>query len=106
MRILNIFSRLKTLSATKSLSFTNDENIKNEWITLIDKKTYELKMTNSSYELHIENICSIENCFKMKTINILITRTWNENEKTIFITMRSTNALILYWVNSNWKSIR
>ncbi len=84
----------------------SDKNIKNEWVILIDEKIYELKMINSLYELHIKDIYSIENCFKMKTINILIIKTWNADEKTIFITMKSTNAFILYWINSKWKSIR
>jgi SNF2 family DNA or RNA helicase len=97
MRILSTFPRLGTLPATRSLSFTGDEDTKNGWVTLVDKKTYELKVTNSPYELHIEDICSAENCSKVKAINILITRTWDEGEKAIFTTMGPTNALILYW---------
>ncbi len=99
MRILSIFSRLRILSKTKSLLFIEQENMKNEWITLRKNRLYELQKVNSSYELHLNDICSVDNCFKIIAINELITLKWIKNEKIVFTTMKSTNALILYWMN-------
>jgi hypothetical protein len=79
--------------------FIEQENMKNEWITLRKNRLYELQKVNSSYELHLNDICSVDNCFKIIAINELITLKWIKNEKIVFTTMKSTNALILYWMN-------
>jgi hypothetical protein len=102
MRILNIFSRLKTLSTTKSILFFEQENMKNEWIILRKNRSYELQKINSSYELYLNDICFVDNCLKMIAINELITLKWIKNEKIVFTAMRSTNALILYWINKQY----
>jgi hypothetical protein len=100
MRILNIFSRLKILSETTSLSFIEQKNTKNEWVTLRKNRIYELQEINFSYELYLNDICFVEYCLKIVAINELITLKWNKKKKIVFTTMRSTNALILYWINN------
>jgi hypothetical protein len=100
IRILSIFSRLKILSETTSLSFTEQENTKNEWVTLKKNRIYELQEINFLYELYLNDICFVEYCLKIVAINELITLKWNKKKKIVFMTMRSTNALILYWINN------
>ncbi len=99
MRILSIFSCLKILSETTSLSFTEQENTKNEWVTLRKNRLYELQEINFSYELYLNDICFVEYCFKIDAINELITLKWVKRKKIVFTIMKSTNALISYWVN-------
>jgi hypothetical protein len=100
IRILNIFSRLSILLKTTSLSFIEQENTKNEWVTLKKNRMYELQEINFSYELYLNDICFVEYCLKIVAINKLITLKWNKKKKIVFTTMKSTNALILYWVNN------
>ncbi len=100
MRILNIFSRLNILSKTTSLSFIEQKNTKNEWMTLKKNRIYELQEINFSYELYLNDICFVEYCFKIVAINELITLKWNKRKKIVFTTMKSTNVLILYWINN------
>jgi hypothetical protein len=100
MRILNIFSRLNILSETTSLSFIEQENTNNEWVILKKNRIYELQEINFSYELYLNDICFVEYYLKIVAINELITLKWNKRKKIVFTIMRSTNAMILYWINN------
>jgi hypothetical protein len=100
MRILNIFSCLRILSETTSLSFTEQKNTKNEWMILRKNRLYELQKINFSYELYLNDICFVEYCFKIIAINELIILKWIKKKKIVFTIMKSTNALILYWINN------
>ena len=108
LRVLSFFSRLEILNAIKHLEYKELKNrsSKNEWVKNCSSSLliYELKMINSSYELNIQVICDHKYCSKIATINHLIDRRWNKREKIVFVTMKSTNALILYWV-SQWYTV-
>ncbi len=98
MKILNNFSRFETLNDIKSLNFTNQKNSNKKWMKLKKNQLYDLKIIQSSYEQHLNDICFAKNCSKLLIINKLITKIWICEEKTIFIIMNSTNILIFYWI--------
>jgi len=99
LRVLSSFSRLKELDDIKSLVFSNVENWERNWVHMKKKQLYELEECSFPYKKHIVNICSENNCTKIKAINNRI-KEWNKDKKTVFCFMSSMNALILYWVCS------
>jgi hypothetical protein len=89
---------LKKLNNIKSLIFSDIENWERNWVCMKKKWLYKLKECNSLYKKHIVNICSENNCSKIKVINEIKNETITK--KTVFCFMNFTNALILYWVCS------
>jgi hypothetical protein len=100
IKILNNFSRFEILNDIKFLSFTNQKNSNKKWMKLKKNELYDFKITQSSYEQHLNDICSAKNCFKLLIINKLITKVWICEKKAIFIIMSSINSLIFYWVRT------
>ncbi len=100
MKILNSFSRFETLNDIKSLSFTNQKNSNKKWVKLKKNELYDFKIIQSSYEQHLNDICSAKNCSKLLIINKLITKVWICEKKAVFIIMSSTNSLIFYWIRA------
>jgi hypothetical protein len=83
MRILYIFSRLRILSETTSLSFIEQKNTKNEWMILKKNRIYELEKIKFLYELYLNDICFVEYYFKIVAINELITLKWNKKKDRV-----------------------
>ncbi len=99
LRVLSSFSWLRELNNIKSLVFSDIEDQERNWVHMKKKQLYKLEECSSPYEKHIVNICSENNCTKIKAINDRI-KEWNKDEKTVFCFMSPTNALILYSVCS------
>ncbi len=99
LRVLSSFSWLKELNDIKLLAFSNVENWERNWVCMKKRQLYKLEECSSLYKKHIVNICSENNCTKIKAINDRI-KEWNKDKKTVFCFMSPTNALILYWVCS------
>ncbi len=99
LRVLSSFSQLKELNDIKSLVFSDVENQERNWVCMKKKQLYKLEECGSLYKKHIVNICSEDNCTKIKVINNRI-KEWNKDKKTVFCFMSPMNALILYWVCS------
>ncbi len=99
LRVLSSFSQLRELNDIKSLAFSDVENWERNWVRMKKRWLYELEECGSPYKKHIADICSEDNCTKIKVINNRI-KEWNKDKKTVFCSMSPTNALILYWVCS------
>jgi len=99
LRVLSSFPRLGELDDTKSLTFSGTEDRERNWVRMKKGRLYEVEECGSPYERHIADICSEDNCPKIKAINDRI-QEWDNDEKAVFCSMGPTNALILYWVCS------
>jgi len=99
LRVLSSFSWLKELDNIKSLVFSDVEDWERNWVHMKKRQLYELEECGFFYKKHIVNICSEDNCTKIKAINNRI-KEWDKDKKTVFCFMSPINALILYWVCS------
>ena len=97
LRILNIFSTLKNIDETKNLEWTSAKITKNKWTS----KNFESNhvIVKSSYSQNIDELTNHVNASKLTKIRNLIKNDWEREEKIVFCTMSSINALILYWVS-------
>ncbi len=99
LRVLSSFSQLRELDNIKSLAFSDIEDWERNWVHIKKRQLYKLEECDFPYEKHIVNICSENNCTKIKAINNRI-KEWDKDKKTVFCFMSPMNALILYWVCS------
>jgi len=105
LRVLSMFSMLKILKDTKNLTLLRIEDRQKGWIHNQSSHLYNLASCDSSYEVHVAEICSNCNFIKIAAINNLLQVKWDLSKKTVFCTMRLTVALIVYWVSHYIRSL-
>ncbi len=105
LQVLSTFSMLKILKDTKNLTLLRIEDCQKGWICNQSSHLYNLVSCDSSYKVHVAEICSNHNFIKIAAINNLLQVKWNSGKKTVFCTMRSTVALIVYWVSHYIRSL-
>ncbi len=105
LQVLSMFSMLKILKDTKNLTLLRIEDRQKGWIHNQSDHLYNLVSCDSSYKVHVAEICSNCNFIKIVTINNLLQVKWDLSKKTVFCTMGLTVALIVYWVSHYIRSL-
>ncbi len=105
LQVLSMFSMLKILKDTKNLTLLKIEDRQKDWICNQSSHLYNLVPCDSSYKIHVAEICSNCNFIKIAAINNLLQVKWDLSKKTVFCTMRLTVALIVYWVSHYIRSL-
>ena len=105
LQVLSTFSMLKILKDTKNLTLLRIEDCQKDWIHNQPNHLYNLAPCDSSYKVHVAEICSNCNFIKIAAINNLLQAKWDSDKKTVFCTMGPTVALIVYWVSHYIRSL-
>ncbi len=105
LRVLSMFSMLKILKDMKNLALLGIEDRQKDWICNQSSHLYNLVPCDSSYKVHVAEICSNCNFIKIAAINNLLQAKWDSDKKTVFCTMGPTVALIVYWVSHYIRSL-
>ncbi len=101
LQVLSFFSRLLQLKTMKHLLLINEYSKEQRWIKINSMILYKMidNLANS-FQRHIREICDHNHCFKIVTINKLIEK-WDFKKKTMFCSMSSMQAEILYHVSDH-----
>ncbi len=105
LQVLSMFSMLKILKDTKNLTLLRIKDCQKGWICNQSDHLYNLVPCDSSYKVHVAEICLNHNFIKIAAINNLLQVKWDLSKKTVFCTMRLTVALIVYWVSHYIRSL-
>ncbi len=101
LRMLSSFSRLSQLKTTKHLFLIDEYSKEQKWIKINSTTLYKM-IDNfaNSFQRHIREICNHSHCSKIATIDKLIEK-WDFKKKTMFCSMSSVQAEILYHVSDH-----
>jgi hypothetical protein len=101
LQVLSFFSRLLQLKTMKHLLLINEYSKEQRWIKIHSMILYKMidNLANS-FQRHIREICDHNHCFKIVIINKLIEK-WDFKKKTMFCSMSSMQAEILYHVSDH-----
>ncbi len=99
--MLSFFSQLLQLKTTKHLFLINEYSKEQKWIKINSMTLYKMidNLANS-FQRHIREICDHSHCSKIAIIDKLIEK-WDFKKKTMFCSMSSVQAEILYHVSDH-----